>query len=366
VRPAEPPLRIATLYRSRTYTEFRPTAMNLVRWLRISEGLARLGHRVDMIVNLEGDAEPSRPNLRFVAYRDVDWDRYDVVKTVFHKGFDSLCAAGGEGHPFIISKLGSVVGPRDGIPGVHFFGEERERLFATQERIERTSRHVSLLTEPSRALWQQTFGPCDNLLLVPTGVDRVLPPVRHNPFAPWPERIALYAGNLYLEEQADINRLWQERLNALGSRLRRRGIRLCFVGPGRTHLLDPRAVTHLGEVDNRRIWDYQRFAHVGIVLAQGEVQHNESSKIYYYLRSGLPVVSESPVPNNHLIESTAHGFVAPYADDDAMAEMVDEATRRSWDRDAAGRYLVAHHTWDHRVRIYDELLRRESCRSATS
>ena len=41
----------------------------------------------------------------------IRWSDYDVVKTLFHVGFQTLADRGGGDHPFIISKLGSVVEP---------------------------------------------------------------------------------------------------------------------------------------------------------------------------------------------------------------------------------------------------------------
>ena len=93
----------------------------------------------------------------------------------------------------------------------------------------------------------------------------------------------------------------------------------------------------------------------GIALAQGPVQHNESSKLYYYLRTGLPVVSEAPIPNNRVIEEARCGLIAPYGDDDTLAEMVEAAARRPWDRAQAVRYVLAFHTWDRRMQVYQQL-----------
>ena len=61
--------------------------------------------------------------------------------------------------------------------------------------------------------------------------------------------------------------------------------------------LERDAVTHVGVVDVTEYWNWQHHAQVGIVLAQGPVQDNESSKIYYYLRTGMPVICEDSVPN---------------------------------------------------------------------
>ena len=351
-------IKIATVYRNRFFERFSASDMSLVRWLRMSEAFAERGYSVDMIVNAKSGLQP-RPNLQFVPYDRVDWSRYDVIKTLFHQGFDSLCEAAGDSHPFIISKLGSVVGSSDGTDGVHFFGREREELFATQHRINRTSRYITILTQQSRALWESEHGRSADLLLVPTGVDRDVPAPGKSPYGATNKKIAVYIGNLYEGFQRDINLLWQKRLNRLGRLLKAKNIALFFVGPGLTDILDSEVVTCLGPVDSRCIWDYQYFADVGIVLAQGEVQHNESSKIYYYLRTGLPVVSEAPVPNNHIIQEANLGFVANYADDRMIADMVEEAMLKPWDRDAAVHYILENHTWDKRVEIYDRLIKHE-------
>src|SRR5262245_46627890 len=119
-------LRIATIYRRDFFRSFIPCDMATTRWLKISENLAARGFKVDMIVNTNAGLVQKTSNLRFVPYSEVEWHRYDVIKTLFHKGFDSLCREGKDDHPFIISKLGSVVGNHDGVEGVHFFGRERD------------------------------------------------------------------------------------------------------------------------------------------------------------------------------------------------------------------------------------------------
>ena len=352
-------LRIATVYRRDFFQSFLPCDMATTRWLRISENLAARGFKVDMIVNTSAGLVQKTPNLRFVPYSDVDWDRYDIIKTLFHKGFDSLCREGKHDHPFIISKLGSVVGNHDGVEGVHFFGRERDELFEVQKKINQKSRYITILTEPSRCLWEAEFGKKANLLLVPTGVDRKIPPPGSNPYGAGKEKIAVYIGNLYLSTQKDVNLLWQTKLNLLGTLLKKKGIKLCLVGPGDVSQIDPRAVTYLGPVDNGRIWDFQYFADAGIALAQGKIQQNESSKIYYYLRTGLPVVSEAPIPNNHLITEANLGFIAGYGDTHMMVDMIENAAHANWQKEGAIRYVLENHTWHRRVKVYETLIRRE-------
>jgi len=89
--------------------------------------------------------------------------------------------------------------------------------------------------------------------MIPTGVDRMIPPPGPNPFAGSDVRNAVYVGNLYARHQRELNLHWQERLNTLGARLLARGIRLHFVGPGRTDRLDPRAVSNVGPIPHEAV-----------------------------------------------------------------------------------------------------------------
>jgi glycosyltransferase involved in cell wall biosynthesis len=353
-------IRIATVYKAIPLAPSDVQAMDIVRWMRVSEALAAAGFAVDMIVGRGSRLQSPHANLRYVPIEDVDWTDYQVIKTLYQHGFRTLVDAGGGAHPFIISRLASVVGQDDRVPGVHFTGAERAALYEAQQDIHRTSHYVALSTEPNRALWRREFGDAVPLLLVPTGVDRSIPAPAHNPYlgVTAASKIAVYIGNLYTRTQRHINRLWQERLNRLGALLRARGIQLVFVGPGLSDLLDPAAVLNLGGVPHASVWDYQYFADVGIALAQGPVQHNESSKIYYYLRTGLPVVTEAPIPNNEVVIESGCGLVTAYGDDHALADTIEAAAHRTWDRDAAVSYVLAHHTWEHRFAVYTDIIDR--------
>ena len=99
------PIRVATVYRKEHFRDFKPYAMSEIRWMRISEALSRSGFAVDIILNNGKPHMSETQNPRFVRLEDVDWSDYDVIKTLFHKGFDLLEDTGGSDHPFIISKL---------------------------------------------------------------------------------------------------------------------------------------------------------------------------------------------------------------------------------------------------------------------
>lgn len=353
-------IRIATVYGRARIERSAIRAMDVVHWLRFSEGLADLGFSVDMIVDAQDALGTPRPTLRYVPPSDVEWSAYHVVKAFYPPGIRAVLETGGEQHPFISAVLASVVGPTDDTPGVHFFGEERRIRWELHQAIQRRARYVTLHTPASRALWEAEFGPSPPvLLLVPTATDREVPPPGRNPFPASALKNAVYVGNIYQKSQREVNLLWQRRLNALGTRLLERRVRLHFLGPGRTDHLDPRVVTIVGSVPYDATWDYQYFADVGIVLAQGPVQNNESSKLYNYLRAGLPVVSEAPVPNNFVLSESGLGLIAPYGDDDKMADMIEEAASRCWDRRASQRYILAHHTWERRMEVYERVLTAE-------
>ena len=362
--------RIVTVYRS-IRAPFLPIDMSLGRWWKMSEALAARGHEVDMATH---ERRPwlqrpvaMGPRLRRVPLARVRWERYDVVKTEFHMGFETLEEHGGAGHPFVVSMLGSPVDRRDR-PGVYFYGAEREELFRIQERIAATSRYVALLTRESRALWHECFGDQRPTLLVPGAAEAEIPGPGEDPYGGAPRPRCLFLGNLYGPDyQPEAHRRLAGALDGLGSELRRRGIDLYFVGPGDTSRIDPGNVRCLGPVAYERSWDYIHHADVGVVLALGpEPNHNESTKIYHYLRAGLPTVCEAGFPNQGLVEEARLGKVTPNGSPGAMAEAVEEAARSDWDREHATRLVIERHSWAGRAKTYGEILREHGLEPASA
>jgi glycosyltransferase involved in cell wall biosynthesis len=187
----------------------------------------------------------------------------------------------------------------------------------------------------------------------------VIPEVGADPYPTDDRPRVLFAGNIYrLRDQPEANRVLSDKLNTLGAHLVKRGIRLYFLGTGNTRRLDRSVVTLLGHAPYDASWDYLRFATVGIVVAAGPFMHNnESTKIYHYLRAGLPVVSEAGFPNDHVVTASGLGEVVPNGDMAFMAERVDAAVQREWDREAGVAYVLANHTWDSRAAVYDRVIR---------
>ena len=356
--------RIVTVYADRK-APWEASDMSFIRWLKISQALAKLGHHVDMataerVLSRRWWAKSSvamGPRLRRVPLARVDWPAYDVVKTLFHKGFQTLENFGGGDHPFIISKLGSVVGPTD-MPGIYFYGPLRERLFSLQEKIAAASRFVTVLSPQAMALWKETTSHRDNVLLVPGAVDQDIRAPGPDPYPAGAARRCIFAGNIYQRNvQPEANEVLVRKLNGLGERVSGEGVRVFFLGTGETGNLDDRYVTHLGAAQYDDSWAYLLHAHVGTVVAAGEFMHNnESTKIYHYLRAGLPVVSEAGFPNDHVVEESGLGRVIQNGNLDAMAGAIVEAAHGTWDRETGIDYVLRNHTWDARVRVYDSVI----------
>lgn len=354
--------KIVSVY-NRFKPDFLPVDMSYIRWLKVAEALARLGHQVD-IATMESIPEQSPvqmgPNLRRISLRNVHWQDYNVVKTVFHRGFETLEFFGGIDHPFIISKLGSVVAPYD-TEGIYFYGELRRELYATQQRIQKTSKYVTLLSPQAKELWLRSFQSNGNILLVPGAADKQIPDYRRNPFPDGKEIRCLFAGNIYtLDRQPEANAVLVNKLNQLGKILKGFDVRLFMIGVGEVSGLDVGSVEYLGAIPYEETWDYLRSADVGVVVSSGKFHHNnESSKIYHYLRAGLPVVSEAGFPNDFLIHETKLGFSVESGNMELMAKKIVEAARTRWDRQSAVRYILDHHTWENRVQTYDRLIKEE-------
>jgi hypothetical protein len=333
--------------------------MSYLRWFKLADALTRRGHQVEMAVPDAAVAWRNPFGLPQVALSRVDWRTYDAIKTDFHRGFETLEKFGGADHPLIISKLGSVVGPEDR-SGIYFYGPIREHLYQVQERLHRKSRVVAVLNDRARQLLAECHGHRDNVLCVPGAADRDWPEPGPDPY-PEPRakrKRVLFAGNVYTaENQPEANHVLVSKLNRLGHNLRDRGTVLYMMGPGDLEALDRRYVHYLGSVPHHRTPDYFHHADAGVVVAAGEWHHNnESTKIYHYLRAGLPVVTESGFPNEFLVHESGLGFVAPAGRMDLLADKLVEATHSPWDRRRAIDYILASHTWDRRAAIYDSVL----------
>ena len=118
----------------------------------------------------------------------------------------------------IIAKIGSVVGPSD-MTGVYFYGRQREEMYRVQERINRASRYVTVLSAPAEQLWRSCFGMATDVLLVPGAASAEIPAPRGSPYPRDGRAPCVFAGNFYnrsRNSQPDAHRTLAAKLNRLG------------------------------------------------------------------------------------------------------------------------------------------------------
>lgn len=343
--------------------DLTPVDMSYIRWFKISESLAGHGHQVDMATDefRWGQKKSSivmSDNLRRVPLSKVKWNNYDVVKTLFHNGFKTLEEYGGEKHPFIISKLGTVVDRKD-TEGVYLRGKIRRDSYSIQEKINKRSKYVTLLTRQAKELWGSCFGSENNILILPGAVDRQIPPPCDDPYPEKNNIRCIFIGNIYCKKSyPEANLVLKKKLNRLGEYLNKHNIKLYLLGPGDIGGLDRRYVTYLGFVPYEKTWDYLYFANAGIVLLPTNfLQNNESSKLYHYLRAGLPTIVESGFPNEGMVKDSQGGFIVRNGDLATMADKIAEAVFKDWDKKYMMRYILDHHTWEKRAKVYDNILK---------
>jgi hypothetical protein len=350
--------RVLLVYNTQRIGIATPVEMARIQQVEMARELARLGHDVDIATAELSLLVKRRPvimgeRLRRIYLSRVRWEDYDVVETNCHQGWETLVRYGGANHPFVIAKIDSVVGPQD-MDGIYFYGRSRERMFATQRAVHDGARYVTLRTRPAQDFWSELYGERERHLLMAGAAPAELPSIGADPFPKRDGVRVLFSGNIWAAQPQVLS----NKLNTLGRLLAPHG-RLFFVGTGNTKFLDPRFVTNLGVAPYLDSWQHMLHADVGIVVAAGAFMHNnEATKTYYYLRAGLPTVSESGFPNDNVVEESQLGLLVPNGDMAAMAERVLDAARASWNRKAAQQYILANHTWEARVKTYHDVLTR--------
>jgi len=115
-----------------------------------------------------------------------------------------------------------------------------------------------------------------------------------------------------------------------------------------------------GEVDEPRVWDFIRHARLGLALAAGPDEFdNDSSKVYAYLRGGLPVVVEHRVLQGELVMEHGMGAVCSFDDSADLVERILEQIRRPApvNRAAVMEVMARDFSWDRRAETYAALFR---------
>lgn len=330
-------MRIALAYRK---SPLLPRdGMDLIRWHSIAGALATMGHSVSLL----GDVHQSgatRDNIHYAPLSGLATGEYDVIFVQTPSVIPMVPE-----HPFIVCRVGRVAS-EDAPSRV---GESlRHQMIGFQQEVAQRCRLVVVTTEENKERWVRFHGNQVACYVLPNGCPELIPAPPPRPLLD-EQRSVVYFGSISCER-------FVRRLNTVAPLLQSRGMQLFYAGRDADEpyksgedSLDLQHITTLGCFDHDEIWDYLQSAAVGIAFATGtELFDSEISKLYAYLRAGLPVVAESGIANQHLVEETGWGAVTEYGNASEMATAV-EHWRDAGRNAAVAAYMASTQSWSQRA-----------------
>ncbi|MGA2735585.1 MAG: hypothetical protein ABSG35_23700 [Syntrophobacteraceae bacterium] len=328
-----------------------PTGIDLIRLRAIAGALIRRGVDAEIIAPAarEGFLDRDIPVLPLAVLSKGR--KYDLVKTCYHF---SIQLTGKYRGP-LISRIVRVVDEQ--LPERD--ASMRRTLLECQRLIGKRAKALIVNNVENEERWLRLYGGKLSVAAIPNGCPVHIPPVRSNPYGTGAAPI-LFLGSLAAPRMIGL-------LNELALRLRDR-CRIHIVGSNKAHLygegkppeLNPLIADH-GELPEEEVWDYVRHARMGIALAAGpHLFDNDISKIYTYLRGGLPVLSEELIANNHLLAQTHLGNIFAYGNAADMAMKAAGLLERpptQWIQSAMA-LMGREHSWEQRVTVLLSLIHR--------
>ena len=326
--------------------------IDIIRLHALTGGLLARGLGVDIIAPVDRPGQ-TPAGVPVYPLDHLAHARYDALKTCYHFSLELI----GDYDGPVVSRIVRVVD--DELPERDMAW--RGRLLACQETIAARSSVVVLNNGENEQRWLARYGKTSqaSTLLIRTGCPAVIPRKGKNPYAKG-EKVMLFLGSLCSARMVAM-------LNALADALRD-AARIHHIGRSKLHIYDdgstaplsPLIVRH-GEMPERETWNYVRHACIGLAIAPGPYSFdNDLSKIYGYLRGGLPVLSEERIINNELIAAMGHGQVFAYDDIDDAAGRARRLLRGL--PSGGGRRVMASmaraHAWERRVDQYYDLFTR--------
>lgn len=329
----------------------RPPGIDLERLTALAAGLAARGVETDILAPVERPGALSSPFGGAISVRPLDearGDRYQLLKTCYPPGIDLVRDFRGP----LVCRLVRVVDQEQPLRDQ----TQRHRLLAWQEAIHRRADAVAFNNPENLERWQRLHGWDRPAVLTPTGCPEVIPARGPNPYPQGPP-VAIFLGSLASGRMARL-------LNRLAEALKDQ-VALHLVGLNKSGLygdptpLSPLIVDH-GPQAGARLWDLVGWASFGVALAVGpEGFDNDSSKVYTYLRAGLPVLCEHPIRQWPLIADLGLGRDFPYGDlDRALVQARALLADPRPDREAVGGRMAAEQGWGRRVETYCGLFER--------
>lgn len=318
--------------------------MDLIRWTEMGRQLVSSGWGVHLVTDRPAGVCQLQ-GLPVIDAAEAFWDQYDTVKVCYQHSIDLVPP-----HPSIVVRMCRVADDerplRDGI--------RRVEMLRQQQRISEIARYVAFNDQENSRRWRVAYGDKQQTLIVPTGCPERIPEAAENPYKPG-RRVVLFCGSLTAPRFVPM-------LNSVSAALRSVApdVDVHFLGRNRLHVygasdqvLDADLITIHSPVDVEESWQYLLHADIGLALApSADAFECELAKIYYYLRTGLPVVTESNVLNRSLIEETGHGAVAKYNDVGDFVDKIDAALALAPRSARVMRYMASTHTWRQRADVY--------------
>jgi hypothetical protein len=332
--------------------------MDMIRWTAMGHRFRWLGYKVRLVTDRRRGVD-RLDRIHLTSADRIDWTECDAVKVCYQGSIDLVP----QGHPHLIARMCRVVDEEYPKRDDH----RRADMLRQQDKIAELAAIVAFNDEVNAQRWRDRYGNRQQVLIVPTGCPERLPEEVHNPF-PAGKRIVLFMGSL-------TSHRFPGALNGLARRLRSAtpDVEVHFLGKnslqhyaGESEPLDPAVVTVHEPVDEAATWSYVLNAHAGIGLAPSEQEfESELSKIYYYLRGGLPVVTESSVPNRSVLAETGHGRVAAFGDLDDLAHQTLAALALPARDERVMQHMIERHSWRARAQTYDDALQaRWACKAS--
>ncbi|MFH0958180.1 MAG: hypothetical protein V1897_05695 [Pseudomonadota bacterium] len=344
-------MRVALVFHKNPFAP--PAGIDLIRLRAISTGLSKRGIQADIVapVSKQGTLEY---NVKVYGVERLhDSSAYDIVKTCYH---DSIRLVP-PGQKNVVSRIVRVVDRKFPERDQKF----RSSLIECQEMIRDRACAVIFNNFENRSRWITFYGESTDTELVPTGCPSIIPAQGKTPYNT-SKKILLFLGSVAATRMVQIMNELAERVSDVAE--------IHLLGLNKTEMygagseLSDLIVNH-GEKTELETWDYIYNADVGLAFATGPLPFdNDISKIYSYLRGGLPTLSEEPILNNKLVEGLGYGSTFGYGDMEALVSSCRRllANPPLVKRQQVMRLMVRDHSWDERVaryvRLFQKLMKR--------
>jgi glycosyltransferase involved in cell wall biosynthesis len=320
-----------------------PSSIDQVRLQALARGLTRLGARVTIVapVSRPGSLDESISVLPLQALSGTPG--FDVLKVCYHFSMEQIRDYRG----LLVCRLVRVVDDR--LPERD--GSQRERLLAAQMLAAQRADGMIFNNPENAERWRAMYGHAQKIALIPTGCPLEIPVPGPNPF----DRklpVMLFLGSLASSRMIHL-------INEAAERLHGR-IAVHMIGKNKSRLyggkflpLSPLIRDH-GEKPEEAVWDYIRYARIGLALAAGpDVFDNDLSKIMSYVRGGLPILCEERIPN--VKQALQSGLARTFGFGDAgdlarAAVMMESSPANNADSDVMQSFC-SHNSWSRRAEV---------------